>query len=128
MTPQQPIWISGGSPIRFHSGVVLSKIVWFRPSYSVYVMTPYFNACDVTVSNSNHKIFYNFLTCACAPHFKKGSATHAADTINPCGKIWPAQVFDICNLGIIGVANLSWFVGTFEKNSTGFQLLIRPLA
>ena len=24
---QQPIWISGGSPIRFHSGVVLSKIV-----------------------------------------------------------------------------------------------------
>jgi len=40
-------------------------------------MTSYFTACDVTVANSNHKICYNlFSTCTCAPHFKKGSATH----------------------------------------------------
>ena len=40
-------------------------------------MTSYFNACDITVANSNHKICYNFfLTCTCAPHFEKGSATH----------------------------------------------------
>ena len=31
-------------------------------------MTSYFNACDVTVANSNHKICYNFFsTCTCAP-------------------------------------------------------------
>ena len=40
-------------------------------------MTSYFNACDVTVANSNHKICYNFFsTCICGPHFEKGSATH----------------------------------------------------
>ena len=40
-------------------------------------MTSYFNACDVTVANSNHKIRYDlFSTCTCAPHFEKGSATH----------------------------------------------------
>jgi len=40
-------------------------------------MTSYFNACDVTVAYSNHKIFYNFFsTCTCAPHFEKGSPTH----------------------------------------------------
>jgi len=40
-------------------------------------MTSYFNACDVTVANSNHKICYNFFsTCTCAPHFEKGSANH----------------------------------------------------
>ena len=41
-------------------------------------MASYFNACDVTAANSNHKICYNcFSTCPCAPHFEKGSATHA---------------------------------------------------
>ena len=41
----------------------------------------YFNACDVAVANSNHKICYNFFsTCTCAPHFEKGSATHVKST------------------------------------------------
>jgi len=35
----------------FSSGVVLSKIVSFGPSYGVYVMTSYSNACDVTIAN-----------------------------------------------------------------------------
>jgi len=61
---KQPISISGGSPTRFHSGVVLSKTVQFRPSDGVYVITSYSNACDVKVANSNHKICYNlFSTC-----------------------------------------------------------------
>ena len=35
-------------------------------------MTSSFNACDVTVANSNHKISYNFFsTCTCAPTLKK---------------------------------------------------------
>jgi len=37
-------------------------------------MTSYFNASDVTVANSNHKICYNFFsTCTCAPPLWKGS-------------------------------------------------------
>ena len=40
--------ISGGSPIHFDSGVILSKIVQFRPSHGAQVMTSYFNDCDVT--------------------------------------------------------------------------------
>jgi len=39
-------------------------------------MTSYFNACDVTVANSNNKICNNFFsTCTCSLHFEKGSAT-----------------------------------------------------
>ena len=42
-------------------------------------MTSYFNACDVTVASSKHKIILHFLTWICAPpHFEKGSATHAS--------------------------------------------------
>jgi len=41
-------------------------------------MTPYFNDCDITVTNSNHKIFsIVFLTCTCEPRYETGSATHA---------------------------------------------------
>ena len=41
-------------------------------------MTSYFNACDVTIANSNHKNFYNFFDRhVCAPHVEKGSATPA---------------------------------------------------
>jgi len=50
-------------------------------------VTLYYNAYDVTVANSNHKIFL-FFCCACAPHFEKGSATHddghtSAATLTP---------------------------------------------
>jgi len=41
------------------------------------LVTSYFNACDITVANSNHNIFLHFFTWTCAPHFEKGSATHA---------------------------------------------------
>ena len=44
-------------------------------------MTSYVNVCDVTVANSNRKSFLVFLTCTCAPHFEKGSATHADDAM-----------------------------------------------
>jgi len=40
-------------------------------------MTSHFIDCDVTVANSNHKIFYSFLTCACAPSLWKRFRTHA---------------------------------------------------
>jgi len=45
--------------MRFHSGVILSKIVYFKPSdgEGLYVMTSYFNACDVIVANSKHENF-----------------------------------------------------------------------
>jgi len=41
----------------------------------------YLNASDVTVSDSNQNFCYNFLTCICAPLFKKVSATHASDNV-----------------------------------------------
>ena len=69
--------ISGGSPIHFDSGVILSKIVQFRPSHGAQVMTSYFNDCDITIANSNDKHFSGFFLRAHAPpHFEKGSATH----------------------------------------------------
>jgi len=37
--------------------VQMSKIVYFRPSCGVHVMTSYFNACDVTGANPNYKNF-----------------------------------------------------------------------
>ena len=41
-------------------------------------MTSYFNACDVTVANSNRKNFLQlFWRALCAPLFEKGSAIHA---------------------------------------------------
>jgi len=39
-------------------------------------MTSYFNACDVTVANSNHKDFLCFFDVHLCPHFEKGSATY----------------------------------------------------
>jgi len=40
-------------------------------------MTSYFNDCDVTVANTNHKIFLDFFDLdLCPPHFEKGSATY----------------------------------------------------
>jgi len=35
------------------------------------LMTSNFSACDVTVTNSNHKNFLVFLTCTCAPQLWK---------------------------------------------------------
>ena len=78
VAPVTAFWVSGGSPTRFHSGVILSKIVQFGSSCGAQVMTSYFNNCNVTVDNSNHKncsiVFHVQL---CPPHFEKGSATHA---------------------------------------------------
>jgi len=43
-------------------------------------MTSYFNACGVTVANSNQKMFYSvFDVQFCAPHFEKGSVTHVCE-------------------------------------------------
>ena len=55
VAPVTAFWVSGGSPTRFHSGVILSKIVQFGSSCGAQVMTSYFNNCNVTVDNSNHK-------------------------------------------------------------------------
>jgi len=39
-------------------------------------MTSYFNVCDVTMANLNHKnVLYIFDVHLCPPHFEKGSAT-----------------------------------------------------
>ena len=40
-------------------------------------MTSYFNACDVTVTNSNDKFSIIFWRALVPPHFEKGSATYA---------------------------------------------------
>jgi len=40
-------------------------------------MTSYFSAGDVTVANSNNKIFLVFLTCPCAPPHENSSATNS---------------------------------------------------
>jgi len=39
-----------------------------KQEHNLKPVTSYFNNCDVTVANSNHKICYNFFsTCTCAP-------------------------------------------------------------
>ena len=43
-------------------------------------MMLYLNACEVTVTYSNQKIFLHFFTWTCALQFEKGSATHALDS------------------------------------------------
>jgi len=43
-------------------------------------MMSYFNTCDVTVANSNHKNFLQFFDVLLVPpHFEKSSATHGND-------------------------------------------------
>ena len=54
-------------------------------------MTSYFNACDVTVANSNQTFFYIvvFWRALVPPYFEKGSATHALGPI----ELWKNLLF-----------------------------------
>jgi len=53
----------------------------------VYLVTPYFIACAVTITNSNHKFFNYFFDMRLWPHCEKGSATHVWRVI--CGRPFP---------------------------------------
>jgi len=76
-------------------------------------MTSYFNTCDVTVANSNHKIFYSFSTCTCAPHFGKGSATHGNKHFNLDNPV-SSEISDLCE-----ISDLLLLINYFAAQSKG---------
>jgi len=62
-------------------------------------MTWYFNACDVTVANSNNKICYNFfLTCTCAPTLKKVPSPMTIRHMKRFKKYLPRFICIVCSL------------------------------
>jgi len=60
---------------------MIANVLMCEIKFAQIISKKTFQTVAYTVANLNHKICYFFSTCTCAPHFEKGSPSHAHNPV-----------------------------------------------